>query len=91
MQLLILVLIAGVAGYFLAGSRFRKPIDDAADRVANTSRDVADRVEDGVRGTFRRRKKPAATIIDGDAVDAPPAEKQRSRRQSETDTGTRTE
>lgn len=103
MPLLILVLIAGVVGYFLAKSRFSQPIDRTADRLANTSRGMADKVEDSVSGLFRRGRKSSTTIIEGQAQDAPPpaesptepvtppAEKQPSRRQSQTDTGLKKE
>lgn len=83
MQLLILVLIAGVVGYYLSRSRFSKPIDSAADKVADVSRDAADTVEGWGRGLFRRKKAPAEQVIEGQAVEAaatPPAEKQASRR-----------
>lgn len=90
MALFLLVLFAGVAGYFLAKSRWSRPIDDAAERAAQTSRRMADQVEDGMRGIVGRRRSPT-TVIDGEAVDAPAAEKKPSRRQSETDTGVRKE
>ncbi len=96
--LLILVLIAGVIGYFLAKSRLSKPIDRTADRLANTSRGMADKVEDSVSRAFRRERKPSTTIVEGQAQDAPPAEpaappaeKQPSRRESKTDTGLKKE
>lgn len=97
MQLIILILIAGVIGYFLAGSRFRKPIDDTADKVADKSREAADKVEGWFSKTFRRKGKAGERVIDSTAVDAPEepapaAEKQASRRHvSETDTGTQKE
>lgn len=97
MQLIILILIAGVIGYFLAGSRFRKPIDDTADKVADKSREAADKVEGWFSKTFRRKGNTGERVIDSTAVDAPAeptpvAEKQPSRRHvSETDTGTQKE
>lgn len=104
MELIILILIAGVAGYFLAGSRFRKPIDQTADKLADTSRETADKVEGWFSKTFRRKGSRTEQVIEGTAVDspvsepvavadpAPVAEKQPSRRYvSETDTGAQTE
>jgi len=97
MQLLILVLIAGVAGYYLSRSKLSKPIDDAADRVADVSRGAADTVEGWGRNLFRRKApRSEQVIVDGKAVDAepatPPAEKQASRRHaSESDSGAETQ
>jgi hypothetical protein len=96
MQLLILVLIAGVVGYFLSRSRFSKPIDDTADKVADVSRGAADTVEGWGRNLFRRKAPRSEQVIEGTAVDAepetPPAEKQYSRRHaSEADLGTKIE
>ncbi len=41
MELLVFVLIAGVVGYLLAGSRFSKPIDQSAQKVADTTKKAA--------------------------------------------------
>jgi hypothetical protein len=84
MQLLILLIIAGVIGYFVARSRLSKPIDSATDKVADTSRGVADKAEGWWRKTFGKKEQPAKEVIEGTAVDASPqpAEKQPSRRKS---------
>jgi hypothetical protein len=68
MQLLVLVLIAGVIGYFVARSKYSKPIDDAAGKVAETSKDATEKA----RGWWGRRfgKKEGEPV----AADAPPAE-----------------
>ena len=87
MQLLILVLIAGVVGYFIARSRLSKPIDDASGKVAETSRSMADKTEGWWKRTFGKKDQTPDQVIEGSAVDAAPqpAEKQASRRKS-TDT-----
>ena len=56
MELLVLVIIAGVVGYFLAGSRFSKPIDDTTGKVADTTRDLAGKTEGWFSRTFKRGK-----------------------------------
>lgn len=96
MQLLILVLITGAVGYYLSRSRFSKPIDNAADKVADVSRAAADTVEGWGRGLFRRKGAGSEQVIEGKAVDAepatPPAEKQASRRRaSEADSAAEAE
>ncbi len=83
MELLVLVVVAGVGGYLLATSRFSKTIDETGEKMAETTRSAADRTENWVRGVFRRSKKPEKEVIEGVAVDAPPAEKQPSRRKEE--------
>ena len=87
MQLLFLLLVAGVVGYFVARSRLSKPIDDASGKVAETSRSVADKTEGWWRRTFGKKDQAADQVIEGSAVDASdaspqPAEKQASRRKS---------
>jgi hypothetical protein len=84
MQLLFLILVAGVVGYFIARSRLSKPIDDASGKVAETSRSVADKTEGWWRRTFGKKDQAADQVIEGSAVDASPqpAEKQASRRKS---------
>lgn len=84
MQLLILVLIAGVIGYYIARSRFSQSIDSATEKVADSSRDAADKAEGWWRKTFGKKESAASQVIEGTAVDASPqpAEKQPSRRKS---------
>ena len=88
MQLLFLILVAGVVGYFIARSRLSKPIDDATGKVAETSRSVADKTEGWWRRTFGKKDQAAEQVIEGSGggctpVDTPPtAEKQASRRKS---------
>lgn len=89
MQLLFLLLVAGVVGYFIARSRLSKPIDSATDKVAETSRSAADKTEGWWRRTFGKKDQAADQVIEGQSVDAPPveaspqpAEKQASRRKS---------
>lgn len=52
--LLIIVLIAGIAGYYLARSRYSKPVDEAASKVAATSQDYARQTSRWTRSLFRR-------------------------------------
>jgi hypothetical protein len=92
MELILMLIIAGLLGYWLAGSRFSKPIEDSAGKVADVSRDTAEKTSGWFRRLFRRKEKGPA-VIEGTAVDAPaatddpavipPAEKQPSRRKSE--------
>jgi hypothetical protein len=84
MQLLFLILVAGVVGYFIARSRLSKPIDDATGKVAESSRSVADKTEGWWRRTFGKKDQTADQVIEGSAVDAvpQPAEKQASRRKN---------
>lgn len=63
MELLLLVLIAGLVGYWLANSRFRKTIDQTTEKVSDTSREAADRTEGWFRGLFSR-KKPSDDTVD---------------------------
>lgn len=84
MQLLILLIVAGVIGYFIARSRLSKPIDSTADKVADTSRVAADKAEGWWRRTFGKKEAAESQVIEGSAVDASPqpAERQPSRRKS---------
>jgi len=84
MQLLILVLIAGVIGYYIARSKFSRSIDSATEKVADSSRGMADKAEGWWRRTFGKKESTASQVIEGSAVDASPqpAEKQPSRRKS---------
>lgn len=93
MQLLILLLVAGVIGYFVARSRFSQSIDSATEKVADSSRGVADKAEGWWRRTFGKKDQTAGQVIEGSAVDAnpQPAEKQPSRRKSADTTPESTE
>jgi hypothetical protein len=84
MQLLFLILVAGVVGYFISRSRLSKPIDDASSKVAETSRSAADKTEGWWRRTFGKKEQAADQVIEGSVVEATPqpAEKQPSRRKS---------
>lgn len=57
MELIILLLVAGVAGFLLARSRFSKPVDEATDKVTDTTKDYADRTEGWFRSRFGRDRK----------------------------------
>ena len=92
MELLLFVLIAGAAGYFIAGSRLSKPIDDTAEKVADTTRAAAGNVESWFSRTFRQEKKPKDKVLEAEvksslkqetAAEAAPAARQPSRRKSE--------
>lgn len=70
MQLLILVLIAGVVGYFLAKSRLSKPIDDTTGKVADGTRKAASSAEGWFSRTFRRDRKPKDEVVEAQAKPA---------------------
>ncbi|MBN1149417.1 MAG: hypothetical protein JXA78_19300 [Anaerolineales bacterium] len=86
MELLLLLLVAGVVGYFLAGSRLSKPIDDAAGKVSQTSRGWLDKGKGWWRGRFG---KPQIVDVESQEIEAEPearpAVKQPSRRKSDAD------
>lgn len=88
MELILLLLIAAVAGYWLARSKFSKSVDQAAGAVTETTRGAADRAEGWARGLFRRQK-PSGAVVDAEfdkqevneeAAEVKPAEKAASRR-----------
>ena len=90
MELILLLVIAGLAGYFLAGSRLSKPIDEAASKVTETSKDVAGKTKSWWEGRFGKRQKaepkpagPSKEVVVMEEV-RKPAEKSVSRRKSET-------
>ena len=98
MELLIFVIIAGVAGYLLAGSRFSKPIDQSAQKVADTTKKAAKTTGgwfssfgDWLSKTLKLGKKPQDEVVDVAEVkgepaassEATPAAKQPSRRKDE--------
>ncbi len=81
MELVVLMLIAGVGGYLLANTRASKRIDDTGEKVVDVTRSVADRAENGVRRIFKRKPLDRQDdIIEGQVIETPPAEKQASRR-----------
>jgi hypothetical protein len=89
MELILLVLIAGVAGYFLAGSKYSKSIDQTASKVSDSSKDVADKTKNWWDGLFGDRRQTEAksekstekVVVVEDTKK--PAEKTVSRRKSE--------
>ncbi len=89
MELIVLILIAGVAGYFLAGSKYSKPIDDATSKVSETSKGVADKTRSWWGERFGKRAKSDAKPAENPAnepaaeEDKKPAEKSVSRRTSD--------
>ena len=84
MQLLLLVIIAGAVGYFLATSRFRKNIDDTAGKVTESTKDVADSVEGWWQGLFGKRKQAGEEVVDADFVedDIPSDEEKKTAKKS---------
>ena len=92
MQLLILILIAGVGGFFLARSRFSAPIDKAAGDVGDLGTSAAEKG----RGWWQARFGKQPQVVDVSSRDADvssqppieetriPAEKKASRRKSDT-------
>ena len=98
MELLVFVLIAAVAGYLLAGSRFSKPIDQSAQKVADTTKKAAEttggwlnNAGNWVSKTLKLGKKPQDEVVDAKVkaeADAsteptPAAAKQSSRRKGD--------
>ena len=69
MELLLLVLIAGLVGYWLSRSRFSKSVDQAAGKVSETSRDAAGRAGGWFRGLFGGGKAPADEVLDAEFED----------------------
>jgi hypothetical protein len=87
MELILLIFIFGALGYILARSKYSKPIDDTAGKVANSGRDLTKKATKW-GGDLIKREKKAPEVVDAKAVDAPPAEtppaeKQSSRRKGE--------
>ena len=89
MELIVLILIAGAVGYFLAGSRFSKPIDETTGKVTDTTKGWASRFSGWWGERFGRRQKseapPAEQVVDvaASGEGKKPAEKSPSRRKSE--------
>ena len=65
MELILLVLIAGLVGFGLARSRFSKSIDQTTEKVTDGSKEVANRAGGWFRDLFSR-KKPADETVDAD-------------------------
>ena len=86
MQLVVLLLIAGVGGYFLARSRFSEPIDDTAEKVVQTSRGWTERAGEWWRQRFGKRSEVVdveSNEPDEGEEEVKPAAKRPSRRKSE--------
>jgi hypothetical protein len=88
MELFVLILIAGVVGYLLAGSKYSQKIDETTGKAASTSKEIAGRTGDRIRRLFRSEKKTesSATLAESEAPaqdGKKPAEKSVSRRKSE--------
>jgi hypothetical protein len=54
MELIILIAVAAVAGFLFSRSRFSKPVDNATDRVTDSTKQYADRAENWVQRQFGR-------------------------------------
>ena len=54
MQLLILLIVAGVIGYLLVGSRYGKNIDQTTERVSETSEGLISRFRHWWNARFRK-------------------------------------
>jgi hypothetical protein len=54
MELLFLALVAGVAGYFLARSKYRKNIDSTANSVVTGTKSAGNRFSNWFSGLFKR-------------------------------------
>lgn len=95
MELLLLLLVAGLGGYILARSRFSEPIDDAAETVSETSKSWVGSAQNWWRERFGTRDQ----VVDAESYDLSesetsespaeeekkPAAKQPSRRKTKTD------
>ena len=68
MELILLVIGAGVIGYFLAGSKLSDGIDKTADKAVDVTKDAAGKAGGWVRGLFRR-SEPAEEIVDAEFVE----------------------
>ena len=86
MELILLILIAGIVGYWLARSKFSETVNQTAGKVSETSRQAADRAGGWARGLFSR-KKPSEDVVDAEfdegeaeSGDVKPAAKAASRR-----------
>jgi tRNA A37 N6-isopentenylltransferase MiaA len=95
MQLLVLILLAVVVGYFLAKSQFSKKIDETSEKVSQNTRDLADRSEKWVRSKFGKQDvadAEASTLSDEDEIgEMKTAKKRPSRRVKEAEEETKSE
>jgi hypothetical protein len=80
MELLLFVLIAGVAGYLISRSRLSKPIDQSAQKVAETTQKAAkttggwaSRTGSWISNTINPGKKPKDEVVDVTEVKSEPA------------------
>jgi len=91
MQLLILILLAVVVGYFLAKSQFSKTIDETGEKVSQSTRDLADKSEKWVKSKFGKQEiAEAEENMSGDEDDTSEkktAKRRPSRRVKETEEG----
>lgn len=69
MELILLVFIAGLVGFWLARSRFSKNIDQTTEKVTDSSKEAANRAGGWFRGLFSR-SKPADETVDADFDEA---------------------
>ena len=74
MELILLIVIAGLVGYWLSRSRFSKSIDQATGKVSETSRDAAGKATGWVRGLFGGNKAPADEVVDAEFEEGAAAE-----------------
>lgn len=91
MELILLVLVAGAVGYFLAGSRFSEPIDETTGKVAETSKGWASSIGDWWRGLFGKRQQQVVDVESSEPAEEEveaekkPAQRRASRRKSESE------
>lgn len=90
MELILLVIGAGVVGYFLAGSKFSERINQATDRTTDMAKNAAGQVGNFWNRQFNKQQA-SGEVVDAEFVEAEseeeaedkrPAEKQPSRRKS---------
>ena len=62
MQLLVLLIVGGLIGYLLAGSRYGKTIDQTTDRVTESTEGLIDRAKNWWRNRFGRTKQTNAFV-----------------------------
>jgi len=95
MQLLILILLAAIVGYFLAKSQFSKTIDETGEKVSQSTRDLADKSEKWVKSKFGKQDvsdDEGSTLSDEDETnEMKTAKKRPSRRVKENEEVTESE